>query len=93
MKLVTIFTKDEINLILHPMIIVESWRNVMTCESKHKKYHMTFNEKQRAIIKKNYKKYTRWCLGRNGTGIQNNHIMELHEFKLMKCAANFFGTI
>jgi len=89
MKLITVFEHDELRA-LQPSILIESWRNVMQCGSKRRKYYESFNEKEREIIQQQYKVFGNWHFK---TGIPQKHAMPIHIYQLMNRATNFFGTI
>jgi len=95
MELRTVFTRDEIQRSLHPEVVVEMWRNVMTTGFGKRKFKAEFSEDEQKAIRKVYTTiYCPWCFKSHGGGggIPEKSYIELRTFILMQRAANFFGT-
>jgi len=90
MKLLTAFEGDEIRCYLCPAMIVEMWRSVMGTGRGKRKLDAAFTKEEQVVIRRMYKTYCSWCLGRS-SGIPNRHVMKVEVFQLMSRVAQFFG--
>jgi hypothetical protein len=90
--ILTVFERHEL-MDLQYGVIIESWRNVMQCGSKRRKYLNAFTAEERKVIERYYKIYSRWFFGVNGSGIPERHAMSINNYNLMLRAANFFANV
>jgi hypothetical protein len=80
---------EEINNLSYP-VVVEMWDKVMGSFSKRRKYHATFNDKERATISRYYRKFYRWYLV---SGAPEETTMRPETYRLLQRVCYFFGTV